>query len=116
MKAGEKVVVHEEKSESDRMFLGSALFSASNKSKKYILCNQGNYKLHQCIKQFQNQKFENVSFYPKDFATFVWKQVIKLKPAVVIFIDLNVTIDAMFVFACLKIMVVNKTLMIAKIH
>ena len=50
MKAGEKVVVHEEKSESDRMFSGSVLFSASNKSKKYILCNQGNYKLHQCIK------------------------------------------------------------------
>ena len=47
--AKEKVVVHEEKSEGDRMFSGSALFSASNQSntRKSIFCNQENHKFHQ---------------------------------------------------------------------
>ena len=42
-------VVLEEKSESDTMFSGLALFSASNQSniKKYIFCNQENHKSHQ---------------------------------------------------------------------
>ena len=44
----EKVVVYDEKSESDRMFSGSALFSASNPSniKKCTFCNQENHKSH----------------------------------------------------------------------
>ena len=50
IEAREKVVVHEEKSESDRMFSGSALFSASNQRnvKKGIFCYQENHKSHQC--------------------------------------------------------------------
>ena len=63
--ARENVVVHEEKSKSDRMFSGSAVFSASNQSKirKCLFCNQQNHKSHQC-KKFQNRKFEKVSSLP----------------------------------------------------
>ena len=88
MEAREKVVVHEEKSESDRMFSGSPLFSESN---------QSNIKsLYSAIKK-------------------IITIIMQSKPAVVISIALNVKGGNMFVFALLKMLVIIKILMIVKI-
>ena len=52
MEAREKVVVQEEKSESDRMFSGSPLFSESNQSniKKSLFCNQEDHNHNHAVK------------------------------------------------------------------
>ena len=85
------------------------------KSSSFAFCIQKKIINLISVEQFQNWKFEKVSFYPKGFATFSLKQVIQPKPAAENFIALYVKGGTMLVFARLKMLVVIKVLMIIEI-